>query len=66
MGFQDVHNILADLLTGTGCGRTSQVAGGIVVSHQPLDTLPPISNDFVCFFQMRSMRFNQLVRFMFT
>ncbi|XP_076823371.1 uncharacterized protein LOC143469522 [Clavelina lepadiformis] len=53
------------LLTGGGCGRTSQVAGGRVYSHQPIDIIPPISNDFVCYFTIRALRFRQKIRFKF-
>nr|XP_018670160.2 uncharacterized protein LOC101242230 isoform X1 [Ciona intestinalis] len=54
-----------DLITGGQCGVTSQLQGGIVVSHQPIDVLPPISNDITCFFTMRAVKFRQRIRFTF-
>lgn len=53
------------LLNGGDCGRTTQVPGGVVVSHDPIDLVIPISNDISCLFTIRTFRPRQTVRLVF-
>ena len=57
--------VLAVLLNGGACGNNVNVAGGHVVTQDPVDVAPPIANDIKCYLTFQGVKKRHKVRFVF-